>query len=132
MPWMTILGLQWKGGRFSHPFDIVNVPHRGGIFKLHGRRPDGTWEVFFVSQTSNLYLGLLAYVSNLTEGEAASGISVCARERVAAGDAAYSYAEVADETERAGCLRSLCEYFNPSCSSPEQIPSVQGIACNPY
>jgi len=130
---MTILGLKWKGGRFAHPFDIVDVPHRGGVFKLHSRRPDGTWEVFYVGQASNLYSTLLAYVGNIGEGDAAAaGISLCARERVASGEAAYSYAEVPDETERAGCLRSLYEYFAPACSDPAHLPPVQGIACNPF
>lgn len=133
MAWMTILGLDWKGGRFAHPFDIVDVPHRGGVFKLHTRQSDGSWEVFFVGQASNLYATLLAYLGTITEGDAAAaGINACAKERALSGEVAYSYAEVPDEHDRAGCVRSLYTYYSPACNSPEHLPAVTGIACNPY
>ncbi|MBP2017929.1 nitrogen fixation protein FixH [Symbiobacterium terraclitae] len=133
MAWMTILGLDWKGGRFAHPLDIVDVPQKPGVFKLHARLADGAWEVFYVGQASNLYSTLLAYMGTIVEGDPqAAGISPCAKARIATDEVAYSYAVVADETERKGCVRSLFEYYRPACNSPEQVPDVEGIACNPY
>ena len=133
MAWMTILGLDWKGGRFAHPLDIVDVPHKPGVFKLHARRGSGEWEVFYVGQAQNLYSILLAYLGTIVEGDPqAAGINACAKARVEADEVAYSYAVVEDETERQGCLRSLYEYFRPVCNSPEQIPAVDNVACNPY
>jgi hypothetical protein len=131
--WMTILGLEWKGGRFAHPFDIVDVPHKGGVFKLHARKEDGEWEVFFVGQAHNLYFTLLAYLGTITEGDAAAaGINACAKERLASGEVSYSYAVVEEKQDRSGCVRSLYEYFQPACNSPEHIPDVTNIGCNPF
>lgn len=133
MAWMTILGLDWKGGRFAHPLDIVDVPQKPGVFKLHARRESGEWEVFYVGQAQNLYNTLLAYLGTIVEGDAqAAGISACAKARVETDEVAYSYAVVTDETERQGCLRSLYEYYRPACNSPEQVPAVDNIGCNPY
>jgi hypothetical protein len=133
MAWMTILGLDWKGGRFEHPFDIVDVPQKGGVFKLHARQSDGEWEVFFVGQAGNLYATLLAYLGTISEGDAAAaGISKCAKERIATSEVAYSYAAVPDEQDRKGCLRSLYNYFQPACNQADQIPDVTGIGCNPF
>lgn len=130
---MTILGLEWKGGRFAHPFDIVDVPHKGGVFKLHARLENGEWEIFYVGQASDLYVTLLAYLGTITDGDAAAaGISAAAKERIATSEVAYSYAEVADETERAGCVKSLFDYYLPSCNDPAHIPAESKIACNPY
>lgn len=133
MAWMTILGLDWKGGRFEHPFDIVDVPHKSGVFKLHARQDNGEWEVFYVGQASNLYFTLLAYMGTITEGDAeAAGINACAKQRIATSEVAYSYAEVADEVERAGCVRSLYEYFQPACNDPAHVPNVTNVGCNPF
>lgn len=133
MAWMTILGLDWKGGRFEHPFDIVDVPHKSGVFKLHARQENGEWEVFFVGQAHNLYATLLAYLGTISEADAAAaGISACAKEQIAANEVAYSYAVVAGEEDRKGCLRSLFEYFHPACNSAEQMPDVTNIGCNPF
>jgi len=130
--WLTILGLTWKGGRLRHPFDIVDVPQRGGVFKLHAHRPDGTWEVLFVSQSANLYLALLACLESGVGPDAAQpAIPPAVRERVASGVVSFSYAEVPGETERAGCVRSLCDYYRPTYNDPKHLPEVQGIACNP-
>ncbi|MFZ5817892.1 MAG: hypothetical protein ACOY93_21790 [Bacillota bacterium] len=133
MAWMTILGLDWKGGRFEHPFDIVDVPQKPGVFKLHARQESGEWEVFFVGQASNLYATLLAYMGTIAEGDAqAAGINACAKERIASAEVAYSYAVVVDETDRKGCVRSLYDYFQPSCNQPEHVPDVTNIGCNPF
>lgn len=133
MAWMTILGLDWKGGRFAHPLDIVDVPQKPGVFKLHARRESGEWEVFYVGQAENLYSMLLAYLGTIVEGDAqAAGINACAKARIETDEVAYSYAVVANETDRQGCLRSLYEYYRPACNSPEQIPAVDNVACNPY
>lgn len=133
MAWMTLVGLDWKGGRFEHPFDIVNVPHKAGVFKLHTRLESGEWDVFFVGQARNLYATLLAYMGTVTEGDAeAAGISKCAKEKIAATEVAYSYAFVADETERKGCVRSLFNYFEPECNDPAAIADVNNIGCNPF
>ncbi len=130
---MTILGLDWKGGRFEHPFDIVDVPHKPGVFKLHARMETGEWDVFFVGQAANLYATLLAYMGTIAEGDGqAAGISACAKAKIAAAEVAYSYAEVADETDRKGCLRSLYEYFVPECNEAGKVPDVDGIGCNPF
>ncbi len=130
---MTILGLDWKGGRFAHPLDIVDVPQKPGVFKLHARRESGEWEVFYVGQAENLYSMLLAYLGTIVEGDAqAAGINACAKARIETDEVAYSYAVVANETDRQGCLRSLYEYYRPACNSPEQIPAVDNVACNPY
>lgn len=133
MAWMTILGLDWKGGRFEHPFDIVDVPQKSGLFKLHARRSDGEWEVFFVGQASNLYATLLAYMGTISDADAAAaGISKCAKERISQSEVAYSYALLADEHDRKGCLRNLCQYFTPDCNDPAQLPDVTDIGCNPF
>lgn len=133
MAWMTILGLDWKGGRFEHPFDIVDVPQKSGVFKLHARTQNGEWEVFYVGQASNLYATLLAYLGTITEGDAeAAGINKCAKERIAASEVSYSYAVVAGERDRAGSVRSLYEYFKPECNQPEHVPDVTDIGCNPF
>lgn len=133
MAWMTILGLDWKGGRFEHPFDIVDVAQKPGLFKLHARQENGEWDVFFVGQASNLYATLLAYLGTITEGDAAAaGINACAKERIATNEVACSWAIVADEHERSGCVRSLYEYFRPACNESEQIPDVTDTACNPF
>lgn len=130
---MTILGLDWKGGRLEHPFDIVDVPQKPGLFKLHARLESGEWEVFFVGQAGSLYATLLAYLGTMTEGDAkAAGLNACAKERIATSEVAYSYAEVADENDRNGCLRSLYEFFRPDCNQPEHIPDVTNIGCNPF
>jgi hypothetical protein len=131
--WMTILGLEWKGGRFAHPFDIVDVPHKGGVYKLHARQENGEWEVFYVGQASNLYFTLLAYLGTITEGDAAAaGISAAAKEKIAASEVAYSYAEVPNEDDRAGCVKSLFDYYLPSCNDPAHLPAETKVACNPY
>jgi len=133
MAWMTILGLDWKGGRFEHPFDIVDVPHKSGLFKLHARQANGEWEVFFVGQAINLYATLLAYLGTISDGDAAAaGICLCAKEQVVASEVAYSYALVDDQRDRNGCVRSLCDYFQPSCNNPEHVPDVADIGCNPF
>lgn len=133
MAWMTIVGLDWKGGRFEHPFDIVDVPHKPGVFKLHARLTSGEWEVFYIGQASNLYATLLAYMGTIAEGDAqAAGISMKAKERIAAGEIAYSYAQVADAAERKGCVRNLYDFFQPAANDPEQIPDVTNIGCNPF
>lgn len=133
MAWMTILGLDWKGGRFEHPFDIVDVPHKSGVFKLHARTDNGEWEVFYVGQASNLYFTLLAYLGTIAEGDAAAaGINMGAKERIANGEISYSYAVVEDEKERNGCVRSLYNYFEPACNQPEHLPDVPDIGCNPF
>lgn len=133
MAWMTILGLDWKGGRLEHPFDIVDVPKKPGLFKLHARQATGEWEVFFVGQAANLYMTLLAYLGTITQGDAAAaGINACAKERVAGAEVAYSYAIVEDERERDGSVRSLYEFYQPACNQPEHLPSVTEIGCNPF
>lgn len=133
MAWMTILGLEWKGGRFEHPFDIVDVPQKSGVFKLHARQENGEWDVFYVGQASNLYATLLAYLGTIAEGDAeAAGISMAAKERIAAGEVAYSYAEVAGEKERNGCVRSLFNYFKPAANDPAHVPDVNDVGCNPF
>lgn len=134
MAWMTILGLDWKGGRLDHPFDIVEVPHRGGVFKLHSQQPDGEWEVFFVGQAKNLYAALLAYLGTVAEGsaEAKGGLSPLAKERVAQGSIAVSYAIVDEEKDRIGCVKSLLEYFHPGCNDPQSVPDVADVGCNPF
>lgn len=131
--WMTILGLEWKGGRFAHPFDIVDVPQKGGVFKLHARLESGEWEVFYVGQATNLYVTLLAYLGTITEGDAAAaGISAAAKERIASGaEIAYSYAEVPNEAERTPCVKYLYDYFLPACNDPSQLPESTTIACSP-
>ncbi|MFZ5823130.1 MAG: hypothetical protein ACOY94_02110 [Bacillota bacterium] len=133
MAWMTILGLEWKGGRFEHPFDIVDVPQKPGVFKLHARLESGEWDVFYVGQASNLYVTLLAYLGTITEGDAAAaGINACAKEKIATAEVAYSFAVVEDETERKGCIRSLFEFFKPACNDPAHVPDVTDIGCNPF
>ena len=133
MAWMTILGLDWKGGRFEHPFDIVDVPQKSGVFKLHTRLSSGEWEVFFVGQASNLYATLLAYLGTIAEGDAtAAGISKSAKEKIASAEVAYSYALIEEDQDRAGCVRSLYDYFKPECNQPEHVPQVEGIGCNPF
>ncbi len=133
MAWMTILGLEWKGGRFEHPFDIVDVPQKAGVFKLHARRENGEWEVFYVGQASNLYVTLLAYLGTIAEGDAeAAGINACAKERIASGEIAYSYALVEEERDRSGCVRSLYEFYQPACNDPEHVPDVTDVSCNPF
>lgn len=133
MAWMTILGLDWKGGRFEHPFDIVEVPHKPGVFKLHARQANGEWEVFYIGQASNLYATLLAYLGTIADGDAAAaGISACAKERIAVSECAYSYAEVADQHDRDGCIYSLYDFFRPVCNPADQIPAVDDIGCNPF
>jgi hypothetical protein len=130
---MTILGLDWKGGRFAHPFDIVDVPQKGGIFKLHARLENGEWEIFYVGQASNLYVTLLAYLGTITEGDATgAGISAAAKERIASSEVAYSYAEVPNEDERTGCVKSLFDYYLPGANDPANLPAETKIACNPY
>jgi hypothetical protein len=131
--WMTILGLDWKGGRFEHALDIVDVPQKSGVFKLHARKENGEWEVFFVGQAKNLYMTLLAYLGTITEGDAeAAGINACAKERIATSEVAYSYAVVEDERDRLGCVRSLYNFFQPVCNQPEHVPDIHDIGCNPY
>lgn len=133
MAWMTILGLDWKGGRFEKAFDIVDVPHKSGVFKLHARKPDGEWEVFYVGQASNVYFTLLAYLGTIVEGnKEAAGISEAAKQRVAESEVAYSYALLEDEAERAGCVRSLYDYYQPAANDPAHIPDATGVSCNPY
>lgn len=133
MAWMTILGLDWKGGRFEHPFDIVDVPHKSGVFKLHSRRDNGEWEVFFVGQAANLYATLLAYLGTISEGDAiAAGISACAKQRIAGAEVSYSFALVTEDRDRQGCVRSLYEYFRPDCNQTAQLPDVTDIGCNPF
>ncbi|HYF92605.1 MAG TPA: hypothetical protein VD969_10160 [Symbiobacteriaceae bacterium] len=133
MAWMTILGLDWKGGRLEHPFDIVDVPRKSGVFKLHARQPNGEWDVFFVGQATNLYAMLLAYLGTISEGDAAAaGISKCAKTHIGKSEVAWSYALVTDERDRNGCVRSLYEYFHPSCNRPDEIADVTDIGCNPF
>lgn len=133
MAWMTIVGLEWKGGRFEHPFDIVDVPQKPGVFKLHARRPNGEWEVFYVGQASNLYATLLAYLGTVSEGDVdAAGISARAKEIIADSECAYSYAIVTDPKERNGCVRSLYTFFEPECNNPENLPDVTDVGCNPF
>jgi hypothetical protein len=133
MAWMTILGLDWKGGRFEHPFDIVDVPHKSGIFKLHARQANGEWEVFFVGQALNLYATLLAYLGTVSESDAkAIGLNEAAKARCASSEISVSYAVVADERDRAGCVRSLYEYFQPACNQADQVPDVTDVGCNPF
>ena len=133
MAWMTILGLDWKGGRFEHPFDIVDVPQKGGVFKLHARQANGEWEVFFVGQALNLYATLLAYLGTVSDGDAAAaGLNAEAKARIASSEISVSYAIVADERDRAGCVRSLYEYFKPSCNQAEHVPDVTDVGCNPF
>lgn len=130
---MTILGLDWKGGRFEHPFDIVDVPQKPGVFKLHARLESGEWDVFFVGLASNLYTTLLAYMGTIADGDVqAAGLNACAKQKIAVAEVAYSYAEVADETDRKGCVRSLYDYFEPTCNQPEHVPDVTNIGCNPF
>lgn len=130
---MTILGLDWKGGRFAHPFDIVDVPQKGGVFKLHARKENGEWEVFYVGQAANLYATLLAYLGTIAEGDAAAaGISMKAKERIGAEETSYSWAIVEDADDRTGCVRSLYDYFQPSANDPEHVPNVTTIGCNPF
>jgi hypothetical protein len=133
MAWMTILGLDWKGGRFERPFDIVDVPQKSGVFKLHARKENGEWDVFFVGQAHNLYATLLAYMGTIAEGDAAAaGISMAAKQRIAESEVSYSYAIVDAEDERSGCVRSLYEYYAPDCNQPEHVPAVTNIGCNPF
>lgn len=130
---MTILGLDWKGGRFEHPFDIVDVPHKPGLFKLHARRENGEWEVFYVGQANNLYATLLAYMGTIAEGDAAAaGINAKAKARIAIAEVAYSYAVVQDENDRLGCVRSLYDFYSPECNAPEHVPQIDNIGCNPF
>jgi hypothetical protein len=131
--WKTILGLNWKGGRFEHPFDIVDVPQKAGVFKLHARQADGGWEIFYVGQATNLYMTLLAYMGTIAEGDAAAaGINACAKEKIADSEVAYSYAELSEEDERSGSVRSLYDYFKPTCNDPEHVPAVTKLVCTPY
>jgi hypothetical protein len=130
---MTILGLEWMGGRFAHPFDIVDVPQKVGVFKLHARMENGEWEVFYIGQASNLYMTLLAYLGTITEGDAeAAGINMAAKQRIATEEVAYSFALVSDTEERNGCVRSLFEFFHPACNNPAHVPAVTTFGCNPF
>lgn len=133
MAWMTLLGLDWKGGRFAHPFDIVDVPNKPGVFKFHAQRPNGDWEVFFVGEAANLYNTLVMYMGTVIEGDsAAAGLNEGARERLHRQECHVSYATVTNERERKGCLRSIYNYFKPECNDPDQMPDVQDIGCNPF
>lgn len=133
MAWKTIVGLEWKGGRFVHPFDLVDVPQKPGVFKLHARLENGEWDVFFVGQAGNLYNTLLAYMGTVVEGDAlAAGINASAKERIAASEVHYSYAVAPDTRERNGCVRALYETFQPACNDPARIPDVTDIGCNPF
>lgn len=133
MAWMTLLGLDWKGGRFAHPFDIVNVPHKPGVFKLHARRPDGEWDVFFVGEATNLYNTLLMYQGTVIEGDAAAaGLNQCAQQKVETEEVHYSYAVITSEKERKGSFRSIYNYYKPECNNPEHVPDVPDYGCNPF
>lgn len=133
MAWMTLLGLDWKGARFLHPFDIVDAPVKGGVFKFHGQRADGEWEVFYVGEAANLYNTLVMYMGTVIEGDAeAAGLNECARERLRAQECHVSWAVVSSERERKGCLRSIYNHFKPVCNDPANLPDVTDVGCNPY
>ncbi len=130
---MTILGLDWKGGRFETSFDIVDVPQKPGVFKLHARQPNGEWEIFYVGQARNLYNTLLAYLGTIAEGDAeAAGISSSAKGRITESEIAYSYAQVSDAKDRNGCVRSLYEYYRPTSNDPGHVPDAYDVGCNPF
>jgi hypothetical protein len=130
---MTLLGLDWKGGPFKHPFDIVDVPQKSGVFKFHGQRRTGEWEVFYVGEATNLYNTLVMYMGTVIEGDAAAaGLNRAAQRRLAAGDCYYSCAVVTNERDRKGSLRSLYQYFKPSGNDPDALPDVSDVGCNPF
>lgn len=112
---VKIIGLDWRGGKYTHALDIVDVPQRPGVYKLHYREPGGDWVVVYVGQAANLYEAL---VGHLLPAEPDARI----RARVATGHCAYSYALLADEGERKAALRSLYDYYQPELNDPDQIP----------
>lgn len=122
---IRIVGLDWKGGPYTHSFDIVDVPHRPGVFKLHYQEPDGTWRVFLVGETDNLYEALIAHLVSTAPDPRI-------RERVLTQRCAFSYAELADPEERKAALRSLVEHFEPELNDPGALPeSSVRIEVNP-
>lgn len=123
---IRIIGLDWRGGKYVHPFDLVDIPQRPGIYKLHEQQPDGEWVVFYVGETQNLYETLVAPMT--VDAESDPRI----RARLSTGQCAYSYAELPDADERAAALRTLYEYYEPALNDPGKIPgSDLRIEVNP-
>lgn len=114
---VRIVGLDWKGGPYTHSFDIVDVPHRPGVFKLHFREPDGSWRVVLVGEADNLYEALIAHLVSIAPDPRV-------QELVRTGNCAYSYAELADPEERRAAVRSLVEYFQPELNDPAALPGA--------
>lgn len=122
---VKIIGLDWRGGPYVHAFDVVNVPQRPGVFKLHYREPDGRWVVFHVGMATNLHEAL---VWPMTSADLDPRI----RARVSTGQCAHSWAVVADEEERKAALRSVYAYYEPECTNPKDIPASElDIQVNP-
>lgn len=116
---VKIVGLDWRGGQYVHPFDVVNVPQRPGVYKLHYREPSGEWVVFYVGEAkTNLHEAL---VWPMTAAEVDPRI----RARISTGNCAYSYAVVTDEEERQAALRSIYEHYKPELVDPKDIPNVE-------
>lgn len=115
---IKIVGLDWRGGPYTQAYwDLPEVPHKPGLYKLHYREPNGEWTVFYVGQAQNLYEAL---VSHLLPSEPDPRI----RARVATGQCAFSYAVLqGDEAERAAALRSLYDYYQPPFNDPAQLPA---------
>lgn len=124
---IKIVGLDWRGGPYTHAYhDIVEVPHKPGVYKLHHRHPDGEWSVIYVGMAQNLYEAL---VGHLLPSEPDARL----RARIATGQCAYSYAVLpGDDQERAAVLRSLYEYYQPEFNDPAKLPpSSVRIEANP-
>lgn len=122
---VKILGLNWQGGKFTHPFDIINVPHRAGVYKLHYQEQDGSWTVFLIGETRNLYQTLVTYLSSADLDERV-------RSQVRSGRCGYSYAVLTEADDRKGALRSLFDHFQPALNDPKTIPAVsQPVEINP-
>lgn len=116
---VKIIGLDWRGGPLTHALDIVNVPQRLGLYKLHYQEPDGEWVVIKVGEAQNLYEALVGHLAS-TETDTRL------RALLATGNCAYSYAEFpGDEAERKAALRALYDEFKPEFNDPKELPEPQ-------
>ncbi|MFO7172669.1 MAG: hypothetical protein DIU70_006860 [Bacillota bacterium] len=122
---VKIVGLDWRGGPYTHPMDIVNVPQRPGVYKIHYREPSGEWRIIKVGEAQNLYEALVGHLSS-------AETDTRLRARIATGNCAYSYAELPDEGERKAALRALYDHFQPELNDPAELPEPQpGLEFNP-
>lgn len=114
---VKIIGLDWRGGKYTHAFDVVDVPQRPGLYKIHYREPEGEWRVIYVGAAQNLNEALVAH---LLPSEPNARL----RALIGTGNCAYSYAVLlGDEAERQAALRSLYDYYQPELNDPAQIPA---------